>query len=591
MGVVYKARQLKLNRLVALKMVLGDSRVDRDDLARFRTEAEAVACLQHPNIVQIYEVGEEAGRPYFALELVDGGSLAEKLKAGPLSAVQAAELLATLAEAMHFAHGRNIIHRDLKPGNILLMADGTPKITDFGLAKQMDRNQDQTRTGAVLGTPAYMAPEQARGQFKTLGPPADIYALGTILYETLAGRPPFRGETPIETLRQVTTDEPVPLSRIVDRIPRDLETICLKCLEKEPHRRYHTAQDLADDLRRFLAHEPIRARRVRAWERGLKWVRRRPLIATLLAVTVSALASLGTRELVNSQSEKQRQRAARAEVEKMVERAQEAKNRQAWDSARELLASARVRIDEAALDDLRDGVATFSREVDARLESLAAYHRFMSASTDAFFQATLSNGEGSRDKLQATAARARAALAEVGVTVPLQTEWISTWSLDEREQGEIQQGCLKLLLVLADTVAQPLPNQTAEERRRQGKEGLEILDSVARMGLQTQAYHLRRARYLAQAGQDAAAKAERDLGAARPPASALDFYLLGVTAEDWRVPGWARKRPRRLPTPRRQSAWGQRLPNCSTTRRAFSARWSPGWRRTRTGKIGCRRRR
>src|SRR5439155_9927222 len=194
---------------------------------RFRAEAEAVARLQHPNIVQIFEVGEHAGgQPYFSLEFVDGGSLAAKLNGKPAPAVEAAEMVAKLAEAIHFAHGRKIIHRDLKPANVLLMADGTPKISDFGLAKQLDSDRGQTRTGIIVGTPSYMAPEQAWGDKATIGPAADTYALGAILYEMLTGRRPFIAETPMETVLMVATEEPVPPSRLLPRVPRDLETIC-----------------------------------------------------------------------------------------------------------------------------------------------------------------------------------------------------------------------------------------------------------------------------------------------------------------------------------------------------------------------------
>jgi serine/threonine-protein kinase len=214
MGVVYQARQVSLKRLVALKMILAGPHAGPAELARFRTEAEAVARLQHPNIVQIHEVGQQAGAPFFSLEFVDGGSLAQKLRGQPLPGRQAAELVETLARAVHHAHQRGVVHRDLKPANVLLMADGTPKVTDFGLAKRLEGDAGQTQSGAVMGTPSYMAPEQAAGKGKEVGPPADVYALGAILYECLTGRPPFRGETLMATLQQVLTEEPVPPSRV-----------------------------------------------------------------------------------------------------------------------------------------------------------------------------------------------------------------------------------------------------------------------------------------------------------------------------------------------------------------------------------------
>jgi WD40 repeat protein len=284
MGVVYKARQLSLKRLVALKMVLAGPHAGPADLVRLRTEAEAVARLQHPNIVQIYEVGQQDGRPFLSLEFVDGGSLARALTGTPLPARRAAQLVETLARAVHAAHQRDIIHRDLKPGNVLLTSDGQPKITDFGLAKQLDAGTGQTQSGAIMGTPSYMAPEQAGGKSKDIGPAADTYALGAILYELLTGRPPFMAETTIDTVFLVITQEPVPPRQLQPKVPLDLDTICLKCLEKEPRKRYASAAALADDLGRFLDGEPISARPISYWGRTLKWIQRRPAVAGMLAL-------------------------------------------------------------------------------------------------------------------------------------------------------------------------------------------------------------------------------------------------------------------------------------------------------------------
>jgi hypothetical protein len=289
MGVVYKAEQVKLKRLVALKMVLGGAIAGTQQLERFRTEAEAVGRLQHPNIVQVYEVGEHNGLPFFSLEYCAAGSLAQRLDGTPMQAREAAGLVETLARAIQAAHQAGIIHRDLKPGNVLLVADGTPKITDFGLAKKLDEAAALTQSGAVMGTPSYMAPEQALGKIRDLGPAADIYALGALLYEMLTGRPPFKGATAMDTMLQVTSDEPVPPSRLQSRVPADLETICLKCLEKTPARRYASAQALADDLHRFLNGESIQARPAGWAERCWKWARRKPAGAALVIVSVLAL--------------------------------------------------------------------------------------------------------------------------------------------------------------------------------------------------------------------------------------------------------------------------------------------------------------
>jgi serine/threonine protein kinase len=252
MGIVYKARQIGLDRLVALKMVLGGIHASPDELERFRREAEAVAKLQHPNIVQIYEVGDCEGRPYLSLEFIGGGSLAQKLNGLPMPAAKAAGLMATLARAIHLAHERGIVHRDLKPANVLLTEDGTPKITDFGLAKRLDRDSGRTRSGAIMGTPAYMAPEQASGKSKEVGPATDVYALGAILYELLTGQAPFRAETPIDTVLLVLEREPPPPRALNPMAARELEAICLKCLEKDKTDRYQSAAALAEDLERYL---------------------------------------------------------------------------------------------------------------------------------------------------------------------------------------------------------------------------------------------------------------------------------------------------------------------------------------------------
>jgi WD40 repeat protein len=314
MGVVYKARQLTLRRIVALKMILAGAHASADELARFRAEAETIARLQHPHIVQVYEVGEEKGCPYLALEYVEGGSLQEKFSDMPMAAREAAQLVETLARAIHEAHKRGVVHRDLKPANVLLTADGTPKVTDFGLAKRLDVTALQTQTGAILGTPSFMAPEQAEG--KVVGPAADIHALGATLYHLLTGYPPFLAETPLDTLLRVRLDEPVPPWVLRPRLSRDLSTICLKCLRKDPGQRYASALALAEDLRRFLAGEPIQARPTSLWEQGGKWVRRRPALAAaygLLALALVLGGLGGGATLLWRSAEAARQRAEAGE--------------------------------------------------------------------------------------------------------------------------------------------------------------------------------------------------------------------------------------------------------------------------------------
>ncbi len=266
MGVVYRVRQKSLNRVVALKMLLPGSLASPADLERFKTEAEATAGLRHANIVTVHEVGQCDGCHYYSMDLIDGVSLAGRLAAGPLAGRVAARYVEAVARAMHHAHQHGILHRDLKPSNILVDRQDDPHVTDFGLAKWMNTDRGQTRTGAVLGTPGYMAPEQAAGRGRELGPATDVYGLGAILYECLTGRPPFVAEGPMETVMQVLERDPAPPSLLNPGIDRDLETICLKCLEKDPHNRYASALDLALDLRRYLDGESISASSVNLLE-------------------------------------------------------------------------------------------------------------------------------------------------------------------------------------------------------------------------------------------------------------------------------------------------------------------------------------
>ncbi len=304
MGVVYVARQTALKRLVALKVIGTGAWAGRDEVARFRAEAEAVARLQHPNIVQIYEIGEYEGRPFFSLEYVDGGSLDQRLDGTPLPPRAAAEVVRTLALAIHAAHERGVVHRDLKPANVLLAACGfagpakpqaaplVPKIADFGLAKRLGGEPGMTQSGVIVGTPSYMAPEQALGRVHDIGPACDVYALGAILYECLTGRPPFNAATSLETLQQVQAQTPVPPRRLQPAVPRDVETICLKCLEKDPRKRYASARALADDLDRLLSGRPIQARPAGLLERAGKWAKRRPAVALSLATLTLAVSAL-----------------------------------------------------------------------------------------------------------------------------------------------------------------------------------------------------------------------------------------------------------------------------------------------------------
>ena len=400
MGIVYKARHLRLNRPVALKMLLAGAYAGPLERERFLREAEAVARVRHANIVQVYDVGDHDGRPYFTMEFVEGCSLAQKLLGTPQCIQHAAAMMATLAEAVQVAHQGGIIHRDLKPANILLaprpnsvtenpkqirstkqeepkpvsdsglvvasdpdfqISDFEPKVVDFGLARYFQGESVLTLSGTRVGTPSYMAPEQALGKTRAIGPPVDVYALGAVLYELLTGRPPFKGETATETQLQVIHQDPVPPSRLNPRVPRDLEIICLKCLQKDPARRYATAAALADDLRRFQEGRPIKARPVGWEERVWRWCRRRPaaaaLIATALAFIVLALIAIRAAELrqVERRAETARheERAAQA-VEARLEQAAALQKQGRWPEARTALEVAPIVLESPSQAGLRE---------------------------------------------------------------------------------------------------------------------------------------------------------------------------------------------------------------------------------------------
>ncbi len=357
MGVVYRARQTKLNRFVALKMLLNAESADLVDVVRFRSEAEAVAAVRHPHVVQVHEFGHFEGKPYLVLEFLPGGSLHNRIRThSPIAPRDAAALLEKLARAVQAAHAQGIVHRDLKPGNVLYDESGEPRITDFGLAKRV--SMQITQTQAVMGTPAYMSPEQANGLTKYVGPPTDIYALGIILYECLTGHPPFAGDDSVSVLHQVLNDSPRSIRAQVATVPRDLELICLKCLEKEAGDRYSTAAALADDLARYLAGQPVLVRAAGPLERAFKWARRRPTMATVYALSVLVLVittvGLGIfglwRQAVHARDEadghSQRAELAKADADVQRRAAEESRDRLAAQNRE--IAEARRKV-EAAL--------------------------------------------------------------------------------------------------------------------------------------------------------------------------------------------------------------------------------------------------
>jgi len=317
MGVVYRARQNKMNRVVALKMILSGQFASAEDVKRFYTEAEAAGKLDHPGIVPVYEVGECDGRHFFSMGFVEGQSLAAKIADGPLPSQEAVQLMRQISEAIAYAHGQGVIHRDLKPANVLVDQQGAPRVTDFGLAKNLENESGLTQTGSVMGTPSYMPPEQASGKMSKIGPLADVYSLGAMLYCLLTGRPPFQAPSAVDTLLQVVDTDPVPPRRLNPRIPADLETVCLKCLDKDPAKRYKSAGALAEELDRFLRGEPILARPIGRAARGVRWCKRNPVVATLVAgilfVLVTGL-SVSAALAVLAQNERQKVAAANVEL-------------------------------------------------------------------------------------------------------------------------------------------------------------------------------------------------------------------------------------------------------------------------------------
>lgn len=389
MGTVYKARQVSLKRTVAIKVLRAGACADAATTARFQAEAEAAARFQHPNIIQVFEVGEHDGVGYLVLEYAPGGSLDRRLEQALQEPRSSAQLIATLARAIHFAHDHGIIHRDLKPANILLTEDGVPKIADFGLAKLLERDDALTGHGEILGTPSYMAPEQVRGLVDQINPATDVYSLGAILYEMLTGRPPFKGTTPLSTLEQVSSQEPLAPGKLQRHLPRDLETICLKCLEKESRRRYPTALALAEDLERFLHGKPILARPTPVWDRLAKWARRRPGgAAAAAALATLSLLLLGGglyynqqlhTEMLNAQdAERRADRNARSAGEQRMI-ALEHLNRLIFDVQEKLAPTPAMRsVRRALLDTAIHGLEEIERSTageTANLSQAVAYEK------------------------------------------------------------------------------------------------------------------------------------------------------------------------------------------------------------------------
>jgi tetratricopeptide (TPR) repeat protein len=566
MGVVYKARQTALKRLVALKMILSGDFAGPRELTRFRAEAEAIARLRHPNIVQIYEVGEERGCPFFSLEFMEGGSLDQRVRGTPQAACMAAGLVAVLARAMQAAHQAGVVHRDLKPANVLLgrRPDATeagepieqpleafePKVSDFGLAKRLDGDSELTHSGALVGTPSYMAPEQAEGRSQEVGPATDVYALAAILYELLTGRPPFKGATPRDTIAQVCTQEPVPVRKLQPSVPRDLETICLKGLRKEARQRYARAGDLADDLQRWREGRPILARPVPAWERAWKLARRRPAWAGLVLAVVVALLGLATGGLFFGLYKGQQLGRGQA-INRCVARAQEYEATGQLDAAREQLQKAQniLETDLGAADEetrrlLQEGLQRVQgrlneqddqRKEERRRQDLLAGRREFDERRQRF--------EGHRDRvlLHAASFHEEDAAADAAVVRQAAPAALAALGLDAARPQALAAGlvpfrplfeapaqlnfvaeeCVEVLLAWAEA-------ETAPGADGGPRQALRLLDAAAALARAHECgarrtFHLRRAKCLEQLGDAAGARAERQQAEGVAPTTAIDL--------------------------------------------------------------------
>lgn len=479
MGIVYKARQKTLQRTVALKMIISGPHAHPEELARFQSEAQAIARLQHPNIVQIHEVGKHKNCPYFSLEYVEGGNLATELGSKPQPVRVAAEMVETLARAMHVAHQRGIVHRDLKPANVLLSSPSplrgeggvgvfVPKITDFGLAKILDDDSGQTKTGAIMGTPSYMAPEQAAGRTHMIGPATDIWALGGILYKMLTGRPPFEADTSLDTLDLVRKHDPVPPSRLQPKVPRDLDTICFKCLEKQPIKRYASAEALADDLRRFLNGEPILARPTPMAERAVKWAKRRPVAALLIAVSVAFVlgaglyldqrARLAQREL----KEDRRVQELQKRTDDLLVQGEGLLEEQQWEKAKTISGEvANLTAAEPALHRQKERAEALAFKADQRLGDRQRLKIFEVSNEDALLHWTLATDQ---EASQNVVAIARKALAQFGVGLEAGVPQVDTTTFTDGQKREVRQRCYELLVLWARATADVNETKRLQER-------------------------------------------------------------------------------------------------------------------------------
>ena len=535
MGVVYRAKQRGLGRMVALKMILGGANVNPEDVARFELEARAVGSMTHPNIVQVYEVGEFNGAPYFSLEFVDGGPLDKKLENSPQPAEWSAKMMMQLARGMAYAHGMQIIHRDLKPANVLVSKDGVGKIADFGLAKKMDADDGKTRAGSIMGTPSYMPPEQAGGQTEEIGPLADIYSLGAMFYEFLTGRPPFKGTTLLQTLEDVRNKEPVPPKTLVETVPLDLQTICLKCLEKDKAKRYPTADELADDLQRYLNGEPIHARPVPWHTKAIKWAKRHPSKAGLIGVStlLGVVLFLGMAGfIVRSSRENTRVAKVRATVQPELLQAKALFEEKKYSQSREILDRLVASLTrETGLDDIKVPAIELLGQTEQRVKATSDVANFEKHYDEALFHA--SDAMGNRaEAMERSISEAAKGLSLLGIDYKKDAKYTLNLPdhLSAHEKKHLAEEALELAIIISRRNSVPLPEMAAEELKSRTKESLEIMDKTLGFARPNHVYYLIKADLHQRLGQKKEALEELARSAEISPERAAEFFFLGMGA-------------------------------------------------------------
>jgi serine/threonine protein kinase/Tfp pilus assembly protein PilF len=553
MGVVYRAKQRGLGRMVALKMILGGANVNPEDIARFELEARAVGSMTHPNIVQVYEVSEFQGAPFFSLEFVDGGPLDSKLKSEPQPAEWCAQMMLQLSRGMAYAHSMQIIHRDLKPANVLITKDGIGKIADFGLAKKMDADDGKTRAGSIMGTPSYMPPEQASGETADIGPLADIYSLGAMFYEFLTGKPPFRGTTLLQTLEDVRNKEPVAPNVLVASVPLDLQTICLKCLEKDKAKRYPTADELADDIERFIKGEPILARPVGMYTKTLKWAKRNQAKAALIAVSAVAAVTIfigsitaaimirnsSIKEMAARDAVDEKNKAIALELDGIRNETTPALitantlfDEKKFEEAKDILGKIVAKTSgKDLLKEIHYSASELLQKAEARIKATTDMSLFSKHYDDALFHS--SDAMGNRmEARESSISEAAKGLSLVGINYIEDKEYKLKLPdhLSDAEKKHLTDEALELAVILARRNAMPLPDISAEELKKRSLESLEIMEKTRGFAKENHIFHLIKGDLLKTLSKLPEAQAEFEKAKTIAPERPSEFFFLGLGA-------------------------------------------------------------